>query len=586
MDEVLTIFQYQSVLFSSTTTGAIPITLNWSFPGGLPLSATGTSNVVFYNAPGEYTASLTASDSFGTTDVLIKPNIIRVDPTTVTPGISGPTPSVVTMSQNYSVDDASVGNPFPAISWYWQLPYGVTASTQNVNPVTGYPDWNTLTGTYSGAPGSSYFGEIKLTVNNGFTPATAITSIEVLKMGPVEQIGLNSIDPTSSAGYSTGTIGEILTNPPLTGLVPDDLSSFGYSGTGSTAYVFHVDTKLKSTGANPNVFFHSTNESASVLITTGFYTEQYLSLPQGDVLGGFLIVNPPVYGSPYSTTTVSPGILNGEYLIPSETTDFYLGDFNGVSTGLLSEVYNDRNYTVPLINYLLSNPYKLIFSGNIQRVNELNSPGMTFINLGYHSPLGNGNNNPAVYSPETLDTIISSTGNIYEVTIDIVGISGPIPPIIVPIGVSGATGNDPLTSGAFFTAQDTINGSGFVTILNTALLGAGVSGVVFEAQEFFNCDYSGTPGTFNSPSDYYGVALKITDRTDIQNVIISDNSTALNVLATGYLGPAIAPFTADILNPSGATATCTGMFNIPSPQGLEILPGVNNVLTMGGSIGY
>ena len=576
------------MLFSSTTTGATPITLNWSFPGGFPLSATGTSNVVFYNAPGEYTASLTASDSFGTTDVLIKPNIIRVDPTTVTPGISGPTPSVVTMSQNYSVDDASVGNPFPAISWYWQLPYGVTASTQNVNPVTGYPDWNTLTGTYSGAPGSSYFGEIKLTVNNGFTPATSITSIEVLKMGPTEQIALNSIDPLSSGTYSTGTIGQILTNPPL-GLVPDDLSSFGYPGTGSTAYVFHVDTKLKSTGANPNVFFHSTNESASVLITTGFYTEQYLSSAAGDVLGGFLIVNSPVYGSPYSPPPpppVSPGISTGNYLIPAEKPDFYLADFNGGSPGLLFEVYNNRNYTVSLINYLLSNPYKLIFSGNIQRVNELNSPEMTFINLGYHSPLGNGNNNPAVYSPSTLD-YIGGTGNIYEVTIDIDGPSGPLAPIFVPFGSVGTTGNDPLTGGAFFTAQDTVNGFGFVKILNDALSGAGVTGVVFEAQEFFNCDYSGTPGTFNSPSDYYGVALKITDRINIKKISLSDNSSALNSGFSGYTGPLIAPFTAPYPSGStGATATCTGMFDISSPSGLEILPGVNNVLSMGGSIGY
>jgi hypothetical protein len=96
----------------------------------------------------------------------VDPSLIEVSASSLIGGISGPTPAKVRMNETYQLDDASVGDPYPAISWLWTLPYGVTAGTQNVG-VTGYIDWYTLTGTYSGSPGSNYDGTKYLNASNG-----------------------------------------------------------------------------------------------------------------------------------------------------------------------------------------------------------------------------------------------------------------------------------------------------------------------------------------------------------------------------------------------------------------------------------
>ena len=67
----LKIYQYQSVVYTDTTTGASPFTLSWAFPGGSPTGGTSTTEVVFYNVPGYYTTSLTATDIYGTTRTLV-----------------------------------------------------------------------------------------------------------------------------------------------------------------------------------------------------------------------------------------------------------------------------------------------------------------------------------------------------------------------------------------------------------------------------------------------------------------------------------------------------------------------------------
>ena len=48
----LKIYQYQSVVYTDTTTGASPFTLSWAFPGGIPSSGTASTETVFYNIPG------------------------------------------------------------------------------------------------------------------------------------------------------------------------------------------------------------------------------------------------------------------------------------------------------------------------------------------------------------------------------------------------------------------------------------------------------------------------------------------------------------------------------------------------------
>lgn len=589
MGQVLNIFQYQSVAYNSTTTGALPISLSWSFPGGSPLTATGTSPTVIYSVPGVYSVTLTAIDAFGTTDSRTEVNIINVDPSTLVPGISGPVPSSVTMNQGYDVYDATFANPYPATSWYWQLPYGVTASTQNVG-VTGYIDWNILTGSYSGSPGSYYPANITLTAGNGFNTGNSTATVQVQKLGPLEFIGLNATGAVGIFTTETGLSGGILTNPIIISpLIPATLSDLGYPGTGATAYAFHVDLGLRtgspvSTRLNQN--FHSTNENALVAISTGFYSDIYLAGPAFDPLSGFLIINPYVYNT-YSTVPVNSAISLGQYIIQSQSYDFYIADVNpttGVG-GLLTEVYNNRNYSIPLIDYLITNPYKLIFSGNLQYINQTAMTPMTFPDTGF--PLGPGSN-PVVYSRSYLSSIgASGAPPIYEVYTSVtIGFAS----FGATASFTGLTGNDPVTSGNFYVAQNNSNGPGFVSYLNQSInasIPGGTGTIVYEAQEFFNCDYTSPTGGSYDPTNYYGVALKVLNKQLVTNVYITDNSASLSIIG---LGPIIAPFTADLLNSQGSTETCSGMFPIGQPmsypQGMQIFPNQNNFLSIGGSIVY
>lgn len=596
MGQILNIFQYQSVVYNSTTTGALPLSLSWNFPGGTPITGTGASQTVIYGVPGVYSATLTATDNFGTTDSLTETNIINVNPSTLIPGIYGPIPSSVKMNEGYNVYDAGTGNPYPITSWYWQLPYGVTASTQNVG-VTGYIDWNILTGSYSGSPGDYYTGNITLTINNGYNTGSAVSSIQVQKLGPAEILGLNATGGMGPYSTQTGLSGGILTVPMISPAFPAPLSSLGYSGTGSTAYAFHVDLLTRtgspvSTRLNQN--FHSTNEAALVAISTGFYSDVYIGSPAFDPLGGFLIINNYTYLT-YSTVPVNSAISLGEYIIQGQSYDFYIANVNpttGVG-GLLTEVYQNRNYSVPLINYLITNPYKLIFSGNLQYINQSGFlMGFPYIPLPgpIPVPLPPGNN-PVVYTTNYLTTL-GAAGSEYEVytTVTIGGVPFGATASFGPTMGAGVTGNDPTGLGNFFVAQDNFNGRGFVYYLNmsiNAYIPGGTGTVVYEAQEFFNCDYTSPTGGYYDPTTYYGVALKVIDKQLVQSVTITDNSTALSILP---MGPIIAPFTADYLNSQGSTETCSGMFPIGQtiiyPQGMQTFPTQNNFLSIGGSIVY
>ena len=283
MAENLQIYQYQSVNFTDTSSGEVPLSRSWSFSGGSPSAGTGITASVFYNVPGDYTVSLTETDTYGTTSTLIKSDLIQVSPTTLVAGISGPSPSSVKMNEGYSLQDATVGTPFPPTSWTWTLPYGRSASTQNVG-VTGYADWNTLTGSYTGAPGSSYTANISLAVSNAYLSNSASTAVSVQKLGRDEQLYLNATGP-SSPNFVTGLSGGIVTS----GGIPIGVDFFGYS---SSNLIVRLNYLLRGASNKTNLYFHSDTETATVVMRTGLWSSMY-----DDVIGGFLMVQGPVYST-------------------------------------------------------------------------------------------------------------------------------------------------------------------------------------------------------------------------------------------------------------------------------------------------
>lgn len=542
MSQSLKIYQYQPVVFTSTSSGAEPLTFLWSFPGGFPLSSTLESTTIYYNVPGYYNVSLTATDVYGVSKTLLETNLIEVFPSTFIPGISGPTPSIVKMSEGYTVQDSSVANPYPVTSWYWNLPYGQTSSSQIVG-VTGYSDWFILTGGYTASPGGSYYGTILLTAGNSFGIGSATGSIEVLKLGPSESMYLNATGPASSS-YVTGMAGELvlgITGNPLTDL------DFGYTGGSPSNFVYLLD--FSSRGSDPstklNQYFHSDFEQNQISINTGLWTVSNTPPYLTTNLSGYLMVEPSLY---LGYTPISPGdgISLGRYLIPYQSPYLFFTD----TSGLLYDLYTNHNYSTDLIDYLLVNPYPIIHSGNIQYLNTVNPP-LSFIDL---DGLGN-NNNPAVPSGKGLSSIFGvppsgATG--YEVYISV--------NIGSPFGTTGSfPGNGNSSTGDFYVSQDTVYGNGIATILNTAInsdIPGGTGTIEFIAQPYFNCDWN-SPGVGinNDPPSYNGLGLIVRDIGLVQSVTITDNSY-------GYFsvyGSVIPPFTADFGNSQGSTSTCTGL---------------------------
>ena len=570
MAESLQIYQYQSVNFTDTSSGASPLTRSWSFSGGSPSVGTGITAAVFYNVPGDYTVSLTETDFYGTTSTLVKSNLIQVSPTTLVAGISGPSPSSVKMNEGYSLQDSTVGTPFPPTSWTWTLPYGRSATTQNVG-VTGYADWNTLTGSYTGAPGSSYTANISLATSNAYLSNSASTAVSVQKLGPSEQLYLNATGP-SSPNFVTGLSGGILTN----GGIPVPVSFFNYS---SPDLIIRLNYLFRGSSNNKNLYFHSDTETATVTMRTGLWSSMY-----DDVIGGFLMIQGQIY-SLYSYLAPDYAINLGFYITEDLTAEFFLGD----SSGLLLNLYTNYNYSASLLNYLVNNPYKIAHSGNLQYVNTQNPTNpMTFVGT-----TGGQNFNPVVYSPAYLQNINSPFGTpippfpVYQIYVSVTVGGIPYGGATASIGTIGASGNDPLTlgnsNGGFYTAQDTVNGSGFVSFLNSAInssIPGGTGNIEFSASPIFSCGWSGATGY--SPSDYYGVALLIKNAA-LGNLVvtITDNSSTINGYYSPPLATPIAPFTANYGNSQGSLETCSGLFSTP----LSITPGIiYNPMNFGGSI--
>jgi PKD repeat protein len=562
MADILQIYQYQTVDFTDTSTGALPLTRVWGFPGGNPTSSIIDTPNIKYSVPGTYSVTLTETDNFGTTKSLTEVNIIQVSPSSLTAEISGPFPASVKMDEGYQLNDASTGTPFAPTSWAWSLPYGRSSSTQNVG-VTGYTDWNTLTGTYSGAPGSTYTGNISLTASvtiSGTTlNSTSSTTVNVSKLGPGETLYLNATGPDSTV-YSTGLSGGVLEYP---GPVPVIANDFGYPTNNN--FIIKLDFSIRGSSNFSNVYFHSTNEVSTLTMVTGLWSPSFI-----DVIGGFIIIQGPIY-SQFSGLSPSLGINLGNYIVTNESPFIFMVD----ETGLLLDLYTNYNYSLSLLSYLLVNPYKKIFSGNIQNINQSGFPGtpMSFIDTG-----GGSNSNPVVYSKAALLALGAPIGSIYTVYIDVIGSFPPVS-ISVPFGTPGPfgqTGND-LVTGNYYVAQDNSNGLGFVTILNNAIAASSLPGGLSDLEFKANPIFSVLNGSGYDPSNFNGVSLEIKS-TQITSIAITDNSTLLS-----SPGVTVAPFLGNYFNPQGSTGTCTGMFP-GDPFGNINVPPYFNQIDFGGSI--
>jgi hypothetical protein len=392
--------------------------------------------------------------------------------------------------------------------------------------------------------------------------STSSTTVDVSKLGPLENLYLNATGSNPSQ-YVTGLSGGLVVFP---GNIPAIGSDFGYPA--NTNLVIKLDYRLRGFGNNSNLYFHSTNEIGNVTMLTGLWSPNY-----NDIINGFLIIQAPIY-SQFSAVPVDSAISLGNYIVSGQSPDIFLID----ESGLLSNLYNNYNYNPDLLSYLIVNPYKIIFSGNIQYINQSGAPGtpMTFVDTG-----GGSNSNPVVYSPQALISkgLPPLPTPVYTVTISVTFNNLPQTPIVV--NFNGPTGND-LVTGEYYVAQDNSNGQGFVSILNSAINLSGIpfgglSSLEFKANPIFSI----LNGTGYDSAGFNGVSLEIKTPA-ISLVTITDNSATLSTpLVT------VAPFMGNYFNTQGSTETCTGMFSVgPSgnPGNFPNNAPYYNDLIFGGSI--
>lgn len=518
-----TAYQTQQITFTDTSSGGVPpLSRLWSFPGGSITSATGATAQVTYGSPGTYTVTLTVTDDNGLTNSLVRGDVLNILPGFVTSSFTKNV-TVALMSQPLVFTSTSTGLPSAPNSYGWKY-----AGQSDTNPIWNFDfivlfgDWQNIPGAnINDAPGTQI--NFNVSLSTSFAPFTATSSqlLPARKIGALENFYLNTTDG-GSLPYQNFILIELFndgTNPYLSGDV-------GYSG---ETLIY----KLTAPSPDNIVNFHSDQELCQI-VCTGF-------LPTSDGItsvSGYLMVTDLIYASSEPIIQVGQYILNSVLTPP--VTELYISGDNE-----LTSLYDNYNWDLALFNEIFSYPFPVTHSA------QQYSLGLIFPS----TELSKNGDNPAVPSQTYLESI---GGEAYEVYIEVnYETSGTYNSTVV-FGASGGNGNEKTSSGTsvdYYVVQNTSQGDGILTMLNTAIAGltggtGGTGDILFDS----GTGYSVMPGA--SPSDYNGLIMKILN-PDINSVIITDNSESLSIST----GQNIPPFALDPQNLPENNVTCTGILS-------------------------
>ncbi len=139
------------VTFTDASSGA-PDSWAWTFQGGNPATATGSSKTVTYSTPGTYTVTLTASNCAGSS-TKTKTGLIQVLAPPPVPDFTAD-PVFVLMGESVAFSGTASGD---VTAWSWSFPGGMPSVSSLQNPQITYatPGIYNVTLTVSGPSGSN-----------------------------------------------------------------------------------------------------------------------------------------------------------------------------------------------------------------------------------------------------------------------------------------------------------------------------------------------------------------------------------------------------------------------------------------------
>lgn len=211
-----------TVTFTDQTTGTIPTTWTWTFPGGTPGTATTQNPAITYNTAGTYDVTLVTGDGTGTA-TKTKVGYVTVSVLPSAPGaISGLPDPCVGVVETYFVPGAS------GVTYNWTLPatWTGTSITSSINATVG-----------SGS------GNISVTATNNCGTSTATT----FSVTP-------TTTPAAVAGYNSNVLG--------------DSVAFTSTSTNATTWLWDFGDGGTSTIANPgHKYLSNGNYNVKLIVT-------------------------------------------------------------------------------------------------------------------------------------------------------------------------------------------------------------------------------------------------------------------------------------------------------------------------------
>lgn len=248
-----TICAGSSVQFTDLSTNT-PTSWAWSFPGAATTSSTLQNPLIVYNAPGTYSVTLTATNSFGSSAPFTMTNYITV--------VGAPTTANAGTNQNVCTTTATLaGNTAIVGTGLWTLVSGSGTITTPTSPTSGVTGLgvgaNVFRWTISNSPCAASTSQVTITrgaiptITNSnmsinicsgdhvnFTPTSGVTGSTFAWVSGVPTTGV-----TGESSNGTGTINDILLNANTTAgtetytITPTGPSPTFCAGTASTLTV-------------------------------------------------------------------------------------------------------------------------------------------------------------------------------------------------------------------------------------------------------------------------------------------------------------------------------------------------------------